>query len=157
MAEYLIQNSTLTGIADAIRAKTGSTEAISVIDMASEIGGISIPVEEEVVVEADFSTGDMIVEPEEDTAFSKVTIQKPDNLLPENIVKGVDIAGIIGEFEGSSGDLEDTLRYLKCQIDPVNRTITLYSIDYSLIYKDTGSYDVTIPDTLCGLQVVIST
>lgn len=40
MAEYIIQDSTLTGIADAIRAKTGSTEAIGVADMASQIEGI---------------------------------------------------------------------------------------------------------------------
>lgn len=42
MAEYLIQDTTLTGIADAIRAKTGSTDAIKVSDMASKIEGISV-------------------------------------------------------------------------------------------------------------------
>lgn len=42
MAEYLIQDTTLTGIADAIRSKTGSTDAIKVSDMASKIEGISV-------------------------------------------------------------------------------------------------------------------
>ena len=37
MAEYLIQGETLTGIADAIRAKTGGTAAIKPGDMAAEI------------------------------------------------------------------------------------------------------------------------
>ena len=37
MSEYLIQGATLTSIADAIRAKTGSEESISVSDMAAEI------------------------------------------------------------------------------------------------------------------------
>ena len=41
MAVYIIQDSTLSGIADAIRDKTGRTEAISVSNMASEIEGIS--------------------------------------------------------------------------------------------------------------------
>lgn len=41
MAEYLIQDTTLTGIADAIRSKTGSTDAIKVSDMAGQIEGIT--------------------------------------------------------------------------------------------------------------------
>ena len=40
MSNYLIKGETLTSIADAIRAKTGSTEAIAVGDMASSIEGI---------------------------------------------------------------------------------------------------------------------
>ena len=40
MAEYLIQEETLTGIADAIRSKTGETGAISVSDMVSKIEGL---------------------------------------------------------------------------------------------------------------------
>jgi hypothetical protein len=39
-AEYLIQTTTLTGIADAIREKNGSTGAISVCDMAQSIKDI---------------------------------------------------------------------------------------------------------------------
>lgn len=45
MAEYLIQDTTLTGIADAVRAKTGKTGSILVSDMASEIANISTGVE----------------------------------------------------------------------------------------------------------------
>lgn len=45
MAEYLIQDTTLTGIADAIRAKTGSTDAIKVSDMAGQIEEIDIYVD----------------------------------------------------------------------------------------------------------------
>lgn len=40
MSEYFIQSETLTGIADAIRSKTGSTDPISVSDMAGQIKGI---------------------------------------------------------------------------------------------------------------------
>ena len=40
MAEYLIQGGTLTGIADAIRGKTGGTDPIAVLDMARKIAEI---------------------------------------------------------------------------------------------------------------------
>ena len=42
MAEYLIQKTTLTSIADAIREKTGTTGAIKPTEMASKIGEISV-------------------------------------------------------------------------------------------------------------------
>lgn len=42
MAEYLIQDTTLTGIADAIRGKTGGTGPVAVSDMAAQIGGIEV-------------------------------------------------------------------------------------------------------------------
>lgn len=42
MTKYLIQDTTLAGIADAIRTKTGGTDAILVSDMASQIEGITV-------------------------------------------------------------------------------------------------------------------
>lgn len=41
MAEYLIKDSTLTAIANAIRAKTGTADPIAVADMATQIEGIT--------------------------------------------------------------------------------------------------------------------
>lgn len=41
MAKYVIEDTTLTGIANAIRAKTGSTDPIPVTDMASQIAAIT--------------------------------------------------------------------------------------------------------------------
>lgn len=40
MAQYLIQDSTLTGIADAIRGKTGNASSIAVKDMAAAIAAL---------------------------------------------------------------------------------------------------------------------
>ena len=40
MAEYLIQDTTLTGIAEAIREKTGGTDPVAVSDMARKIAEI---------------------------------------------------------------------------------------------------------------------
>lgn len=57
----------------------------------------------ETYVTLDFSGGDMEVAPNEGEAFSKVTIPQPENLIPENIAEGVDIAGIIGTLAASGG------------------------------------------------------
>lgn len=66
-------------------------------------------------------SGDQIVEADVDKAMSKVTVQKPSTLIPENIAEGVDIAGIIGtlvaggatnfkygSFTGNGGAVEIT-------------------------------------------------
>lgn len=42
MAEYLIQDTTLIGIADAIREKTGSTEALTPADMAQAVTDLQV-------------------------------------------------------------------------------------------------------------------
>lgn len=46
MSEYRIQDTTLTGIADAIRSKTGVSAPIVVSEMADEIKSIPTVVEE---------------------------------------------------------------------------------------------------------------
>ena len=61
---------------------------------------------EEVAVDLDFSEGDMVIAPEEDKVFSTVKIPKPDTLIPENIAKGVDIAGIVGTLAAGGGGPE---------------------------------------------------
>lgn len=114
-------------------------------------------VTEELAVELDFSEGDMVIEPSEGAMLEKVIIPKPAGLISANIAKDVEIAGIEGAFEGGGVELESFLKYFQCRIDPDERTITLYSIHYDLLYEDTGSYDVTIPNTMCGCQVIIAT
>ena len=42
MAKYSIEDTTLTGIADAIRGKTGGTDPVAVSDMAAQIEGIEV-------------------------------------------------------------------------------------------------------------------
>lgn len=54
-------------------------------------------------VAPDFSEGDMVVTPEDGILLTEVTIQKPENLLPENILKDVDIAGVVGTLELPEG------------------------------------------------------
>lgn len=52
--------------------------------------------ETEATIVLDFSSGDMSVEADTGKAFAKANIPKPENLSPENIAEGVNIAGIIG-------------------------------------------------------------
>lgn len=50
-------------------------------------------------IEPNFSEGDYTVIPEdENTLFESVTIIKPANLVSQNILNGVDIAGVVGDF-----------------------------------------------------------
>ena len=49
----------------------------------------------------DFSNGHQEVEPDDEELYNKVIIQKPATLIPENIAEGVEIAGLLGTFEGA--------------------------------------------------------
>ena len=86
---------------------------------------------EETTIDLDFSNGDMAVRPDDGKLWSKVSIQVPDRLKPENIAKDVVVAGIVGTHEGTSGgEVDDILRYFLCHINKTNNTITLYKIFY---------------------------
>ena len=50
----------------------------------------------EKTVAPDFSDGDFVVLPDTGTLLSKVTVEKPENLSPENIRKGKEVAGVTG-------------------------------------------------------------
>ena len=67
------------------------------------------PETETLTLAADFSVGDMIVRPTGEKYLAEVTVEKPDTLIPENIAKGVEIAGVCGEHEGGGGGEEKVL------------------------------------------------
>ena len=52
-------------------------------------------------VEPDFSAGDMAVAIPDGELVKELTIKKPETLIPENIAAGVNIADIIGIFNGN--------------------------------------------------------
>lgn len=54
---------------------------------------------EEKTVELALADGNQVLTPTAGKNFSKVTITKPATLLPENIKKGVTIAGVVGTYE----------------------------------------------------------
>ena len=122
------------------------------VEIAGVEGSLQIPAPEELYVSLDFENDDMMeITPEGKTTYSKVTIHKPEALTPLNIVKGVEIAGITGEFEGaSSTEFDDVLGRLLCKIDKSTNTITLYKAFFT--YSNT---DIVIPDTINDMAVII--
>lgn len=91
----------------------------------------------------------------EDKVLSSVTIKKPENLLPENIAKDIEIAGVVGTY-ASNVELEgDFLPYVAYNINLDTMELTICAIKFSKLYEDTGSYDVNIPDTFGDFTVII--
>lgn len=79
-------------------------EGVRVFDKAGNAHVFVPPVEtEEKTVELDFSGGAMEVTPTAGKLLSKVGIPVPETLVPENIAKDVDIAGVVGTHEGGGG------------------------------------------------------
>lgn len=109
----------------------------------------------DVPIALDFSAGDQRIEAPPGTLVKSAVIAKPANLLPENIVKDVEIAGVVGISEGAGG-FDDVLRYFVCDVDTLNKTVTLHKVYFDRIYADTGAYDIEIPDTINGYRVVIN-
>ncbi len=58
---------------------------------------------EEKTVELALAAGDQVITPTAGKNISKVTITKPAELLPENIKKGITIAGVTGTYEAVTG------------------------------------------------------
>ena len=97
----------------------------------------------EKTVNADFSGGDQVIEPDPETLLSKVTVTKPENLIPENIPKDVVIAGVKGTKEDmEAGIIMGTLSGIHCSPN------VLY-IPESKFRSATGEFGVSYPN--CSL------
>lgn len=74
------------------------------IRLGVEVGGITgtlIGDTEEATVELDLAEGDQVVEPSaHGKVLSRVTVKKPETLIPENIAEGVQIGGVEGTHKG---------------------------------------------------------
>lgn len=66
---------------------------------------------EDVLIDLDFTEGDQTINAPEGYLVKSAIIRKPENLKPENIVKDVDIAGIVGTNEGGGGSSEPRMEY----------------------------------------------
>lgn len=69
-------------------------------------GTLEVPAAEERMVELSMPSGNQVILPTSGKVMSKVTVQKPDTLLPENIKKDVVIGGVTGSLE--AGDTSET-------------------------------------------------
>lgn len=134
------------------RIRTGTTDGSTKEFVIAD----DIPNPVETTVELDFSDGDMVVTPSVNTVYEKVTISKPDNLTPSNIVRNVNVAGVIGTSAGGIDSLSNQLQWFTYQIDYENETVVLWRILYDVLYEKTGSYDVVIPNKIGDYDVMIS-
>lgn len=104
-------------------------------------GALEVPQAVETTIDPDFSAGNMEVVPADGQVFSKVSIPKPANLLPENIAEGVDIAGVIGTLESGGGG---GVGQSPC-VFSVGKISPFYGAGSSSSTKPTVSLDITLP------------
>ena len=103
MSDLIVtERSNLIGVANAVRNRTGKTNNLTIGEIINEIGAI-VSDSEEKTVELDFSNGDVTVTPSDGKLLSEVNISKPETLIPENIAKDIEVAGIVGTHEGGGG------------------------------------------------------
>ncbi len=77
----------------------------------------------------DFSGGDQAVQAEGDERWDAVTVKKPETLLPENIAKDVEIAGVTGTYAGTSD--------LIIENDDISEDIIFYDFDGTIVARYT--------------------
>lgn len=76
------------------------------VDVAGVIGTFAGD-EKEKTVELNMADGDQIVDADPDTVMTRVTVRKPETLVPENIADGVEIGGVVGTKTAMSPGLFD--------------------------------------------------
>ncbi len=73
-----------------------------VVNVQPKLQAKTATANEEKTVELALADENQVLTPTTGKNFSKVTITKPTTLLPENIKKGVTIAGIVGTYEAAA-------------------------------------------------------
>ena len=97
----------LTGVADAIRRKRGTTGKINPQNFEEEISGIPTrKPEEEKTVYLNMVNGNQVIPPTDGKVMSKVTVKKPSTLIRSNIRNNVSIGGIRGTLEEKKPEQE---------------------------------------------------
>ena len=127
------------------------------VEVAGVVGTLTADTEE-VTVALNMADGDQVILPTGDgKALSKVTVKKPEGLVPENIAKGIEIGGVVGEHSGGGVELDgEILKYIAYQLDEDNKELIVCAIFFELFYQDTGSYAIHIPEKIGGYGVVIN-
>lgn len=67
------------------------------------VGTISKEEQTKTVTDPNFSSGNIVVTPDTDKVLTQVTVVKDNDLVPENIVKDVNIFGVVGTAETGGG------------------------------------------------------
>lgn len=74
--------------------------------------------------------GDQVITPNEGKVFSKVTVKKPDTMVPENIRKGTDIGGVVGTMTPPQPDMLQQLVDLNNKIVGLSNNPTVTNYDF---------------------------
>lgn len=85
------------------------------VNIAGVVGTAEVPESVQKTIDTDaigFAGGNIVVAPQDGKVFSKVTVQKPANLIPDYIAEGVNIAGIVGTLVAGGSDVKVTALYM---------------------------------------------
>lgn len=129
-----------------------------------EIAGVTGTFEgnllEDVPIELNFRAGDQRIQVADGYGVKSAIIAKPETLVPENIADGVEVAGVVGTHKGGSIDAEDeNMQFFAFNFAEENGSpeLVLRGVLYEKLYATNGSYDVTVPETLAGFDVLLGT
>lgn len=88
-------------IKEAIENKGVDLTGVDFGGYAGKIDEIPLPKEEQTktVTEPNFGSGNVVVTPDSGKVLTQVTVVKDNDLVPENIVKDVNIFGVVGTVE----------------------------------------------------------
>ncbi len=95
--KVIVKKSSITSVADAIRARTGGDTKLTLADMPTEIASIKGGADlSETIVDLNFASGNQVIEAPSGEGYSKVTITKPSSFIASNIRENTTIGGITG-------------------------------------------------------------
>lgn len=153
MAKYSIEDSTLTNIANAIRAKTGSTAALTPAAMDEALNSVPTQAAKDVTP----SVADQTAVAKGVFTTGAVTVKGDANLKAENIAEGVSIFGVVGSHKGGADLQTCTLEWVAS--DP--QWVFGVPEHFVCVYKDGAAvYEgvdptpgVAVPNVICGSYV----
>lgn len=102
---------TVAGDANLVPENIKSGVSIFGVDGTHE-GGIDVTLIEGMEIALDFSAGDQSLSVPDGYAVKSATIEKPETLIPENIAKDVNVAGVVGTLESGGGEGGELVRYV---------------------------------------------
>ena len=125
LGNYLQQN----GVA----VPSGATLDEMALLLADVIGTKS----QEKIVNLSMASGNQVITPDDGYTLSKVTVTKPDTLIPDNIKKDVNIGGVVGSMSGGGAPSLQS----KSVTYTANGAATIARDD---VYDGLSSVDVTV-------------
>ena len=81
---------------------------------------------QEIEVDLSMADGNQVLTPDEGYLLSKVTVKKPETLIPEHIEKDIEIGGVVGTLVGGNDPT-----------DGVERAVNFFDYDGTLLYSYT--------------------